>query len=75
MKLGDKKMTFEKARRAPGVRLLIIKKNKILITKEYRDEIGEFDYRLPGGKVFDKLEEYQKNSDGNMMDFAIKAAE
>jgi hypothetical protein len=30
----------------------------ILITREHRSEQGGFDYRLPGGKVFDTLAEY-----------------
>ncbi len=51
---------FEVARRAPGVRLIIVDaaEQKILLTKEYRKELGAWDYRLPGGKVFDSLEEY-----------------
>lgn len=52
---------FEIARRAPGVRLIIHDKiqRKILLTKEHRQELGDWDYRLPGGKVFDSLEEYE----------------
>ena len=52
---------FEVARRAPGVRLIIHDKaaGKILLTKEYRRELGEWDYRLPGGKVFDSLDEFE----------------
>ncbi len=50
--------TFEYARRSPGVRLIIPKSNKILLTKEYRHEIAGYDYRLPGGKVYDSLEQY-----------------
>jgi 8-oxo-dGTP pyrophosphatase MutT (NUDIX family) len=30
-----------------------------LLTREYRIEIQTYDYRLPGGKVFDTLEEYE----------------
>ena len=52
----DAKREF--ARRSPGVRLLIIKGNQTLLTKEYREEIKSFDYRLPGGKVFDTLVNY-----------------
>jgi len=52
---------FEVARRAPGVRLIIEDTmNRILLTKEYRHELEDWDYRLPGGKVFDSLEEYDE---------------
>lgn len=51
--------TFEKARRAPGTRLIIpVGEDSILLTKEYRQEVDGYDFRLPGGKVFDSLEEY-----------------
>ncbi len=55
---------FEVARRAPGVRLIIADQDakKVLLTREFRRELGEqgeWDYRLPGGKVFDSLEEYE----------------
>ena len=51
---------FEVARRAPGVRLIIADKQgqTMLLTREYRKELGGYDYRLPGGKVFDTLDEY-----------------
>jgi len=51
---------FEIARRAPGVRLIIKdeKAKKLLLTKEHRQELKGWDYRLPGGKVFNSLEEY-----------------
>lgn len=56
---GDEAKTFEWARRAPGTRLIIISPaKKILITKEYRKETENWDYRLPGGKVFDSLAQY-----------------
>jgi ADP-ribose pyrophosphatase len=60
MKIGDKSVQFEFARRSPGTRLLIVDKKaqKILLTKEYRHELDDYDYRLPGGKVFDSLDEY-----------------
>ena len=53
---------FEIARRAPGVRVIIADnyKKKVLLTKEFRRELGAYDYRLPGGKVFDSLAEYEK---------------
>ena len=57
----DDGRVFEVARRAPGVRLIIHDKphGKILLTKEFRHELGEWDYRLPGGKVFDSLDEFE----------------
>lgn len=62
MKIGDKSVTFEFARRSPGTRLLIVDKKakKILLTREYRNELDDYDYRLPGGKVFDSLDEYNQ---------------
>jgi len=52
--------TFEKARRAPGTRLIIPTEKGILLTKEFRHELNGYDYRLPGGKVFDELSEYNE---------------
>jgi 8-oxo-dGTP pyrophosphatase MutT (NUDIX family) len=52
---------FEKARRAPGTRIIIadVKKRRVLLTREQRYELNRaWDYRLPGGKVFDTLSEY-----------------
>ncbi len=58
---GEVEKTFEFARRAPGVRMLVISpEKKVLITKEYRREVDGWDYRLPGGKVFDSLVEYNE---------------
>lgn len=52
---------FEKFCRPPGTRLIIVSpENKILITKEFREETDNYDLRLPGGKVCDTLEEYNK---------------
>jgi len=56
--LDGKIKTFEYARRSPGVRLIVPQDNKILLTKEFRHELKTYDYRLPGGKVFDSLNEY-----------------
>jgi len=65
---------FEVARRAPGVRLIIHDKlaGKILLTKEFRHELGVWDYRLPGGKVFDSLDEFEtfRNSGNDIVDAA-----
>lgn len=55
------KRTF--VRRSPGIRALIINKDdnkKILLSKEFRYELDKWDYRLPGGKVFDSLESYKE---------------
>jgi ADP-ribose pyrophosphatase len=55
----DDGRVFERYRRPPGTRLIIISQdNKILVTKEYRHETGNIDLRLPGGKVRDTLKEY-----------------
>lgn len=59
---------FETARRAPGVRLIIADHaaKTVLLTKEYRRELQGWDYRLPGGKVFDSLNEYAEHrANGN----------
>lgn len=47
-------------RRPPGIRALIVNEhNQILLSKEFRYELNDWDYRLPGGKVFDSLEDYK----------------
>ncbi len=69
---------FEVARRAPGVRLIIADKEnkKVLLTKEYRKELNDWDFRLPGGKVFDSLEEYEafRQSGKDILSAAVKKA-
>ena len=57
----DDGRVFEVARRAPGVRLIIhdAEAGKVLLTREYRHELGEWDWRLPGGKVFDSLDDFE----------------
>lgn len=69
-KENGQKGTFEAeiARRTPGVRALILdeKKGMILLNKEKRPEIEDWDYRLPGGKVFDKLDDYLKYKDDDI---------
>ena len=54
---------FEVARRTPGVRLIIpnIADGTIMLTKEFRRELNDYDYRLPGGKVFNTLDEYERH--------------
>ena len=49
---------FEKAHRPPGVRMLFRKGDKILLSREFRTELMDWDYRLPGGKVFDDFSSY-----------------
>ncbi len=63
---------YETAVRAPGVRLLIeyTKDNQLglLMTQELRRGRHEniLDYRLPGGKVFDSLQEYNNAKENNI---------
>ena len=57
---GYIEMTFEKFCRPPGTRLIALRDNKILLNKEHRLETDGFDWRLPGGKVFDTFEEYEQ---------------
>ena len=74
----DDGRVFEVARRAPGVRLIIHDKpaGKILLTKEHRQELNEWDYRLPGGKVFDSLDEFEafRPSGNDIVEAAKKQA-
>lgn len=69
----SKTKTFEYALRSPGVRALIVKGNKLLIPKEYRYELEKYDYRLPGGKVFDTLNEYKLHYKENLQHYAEEA--
>ncbi len=47
-------------RRPPGIRAIIINKitKEILLSREFRYELNSWDYRLPGGKVFDSIEDF-----------------
>lgn len=77
MKLGEKEITFEIARRAPGTRIIIpLHDGTILLTKEYRSSLNGYDIRVPGGKVFDSLEEYDsfRASGKDMLKAAIQGA-
>jgi 8-oxo-dGTP pyrophosphatase MutT (NUDIX family) len=52
---------FERVLRAPGSRIIIVRNNQILLSREKRTELGgAVDYRLPGGKVFDTNDAYQE---------------
>jgi ADP-ribose pyrophosphatase len=61
---------FEKAHRPPGVRMLFRDGDKILMSREFRSELNEWDYRLPGGKVFDEFLSYSKylNNESELLD-------
>ncbi len=64
--INDQKTKIKRkmVRRPPGVRALIINKEdnkKILLSKEFRYELDKWDYRLPGGKVFDSLDLYKES--------------
>lgn len=50
-------------RRPPGIRALIVddENMKILLSREFRYELNGWDYRLPGGKVFDSLKDYKES--------------
>jgi ADP-ribose pyrophosphatase len=66
VEVGGKTKTFEFARRSPGTRLIILDGDKVLLTKEFRHEVGGYDYRLPGGKVYDTLDEYNAALEGGV---------
>jgi ADP-ribose pyrophosphatase len=58
---GYVEKVFERFVRPPGTRIIAIENKKIYLQKEHRLESNnEFDWRLPGGKVFDRFEEYEK---------------
>lgn len=80
MQKWKKHMTFERAERAPWVRIIPINDAwELLLTKERRSELnnGEwwYDIRLAGGKVFDSLTEYVdfKESWWDIAEAAMKA--
>lgn len=74
--IKGKEKVFEFARRSPGVRLIIPKGDGILMSKEFRYELSDYDYRLPGGKVFDTLTEYNEflKSEKDILEAAKQAA-
>lgn len=68
---------FERYRRAPGTRLVIVTPDKkVIMTREHRQETGSVDLRLPGGKVCDSLAEYHNllASGRNITEAAAEAA-
>lgn len=65
----EKNIKRKVVRRPPGIRALIINnENKILLSREFRYELSEWDYRLPGGKVFDTIEEFRESLKNNTVD-------
>lgn len=77
VEIDGKTFEFEKVRRSPGVRLIIGDgQGNILLTREFRRELSEFDYRLPGGKVFDTLDEFNEfnQGKGNIIEKSKQAA-
>lgn len=65
---------FEIARRGPGTRIIFDSGDAILLTREYRFELDEYDWRIPGGKVFDTLEGYHKHRDQGADDVEVATA-
>ncbi|KAB1159031.1 NUDIX domain-containing protein [Micromonospora sp. AMSO12t] len=67
---------FELFRRPPGVRMIFIDGDRVLLTEEYRSEVNGIDLRLPGGKVFDDLETFTqaRRSSADLTDAALRAA-
>jgi ADP-ribose pyrophosphatase len=78
---GKPGVKFEAAVRAPGVRLIIETEKDdlkaLLMTRELRREADGYDFRLPGGKVFDSLDNLDKyRESGQKIELiAQKAAE
>ena len=78
---GKPDVRFEAAVRAPGVRLIIETekdgKKALLMTREIRREADGYDFRLPGGKVFDSLDELEnhRKSGANIAQLAQVAAQ
>jgi 8-oxo-dGTP pyrophosphatase MutT (NUDIX family) len=73
---------FEIAVRSPGVRLIIAdRQGRVLLNREKRRELEyEIDCRLPGGMVFDEIDEFLKVRGTSMLDehvmrAAVKEAE
>lgn len=71
------KKGWETAVRPPGVRLILHDSaGDILLTEEFRTELGRKDFRLPGGKVFDDLESYLavRGDDAALNEAVMRAA-
>lgn len=67
---------YELAKRPPGVRAIVIQNGKLLLNREFRYELNGWDYRLPGGKVFDTQKQAQVSNHKNgeeMMQYVEQA--
>lgn len=76
-KVGEKEVfktiNYELVQRSPGIRAIIVKEDKILLAYEYRYELNAWDYRLPGGKVYDSIERFHySNKNGEFETDLIK---
>ncbi|MGN1275615.1 MAG: NUDIX hydrolase [Floccifex sp.] len=69
-----KDLKYEMVRRPPGVRALIVKSDKILLSKEFRYELHDWDYRLPGGKVYDSNEQFNLSMKNNSITVDVENA-
>lgn len=59
-KVGSRIVEFEDAVRPPGVRIIAYDAvaRSVYLTREYRRETQDWDWRVPGGKVFDCVDDY-----------------
>jgi len=77
VQVGSKLKTFEYARRGPGTRVIIVSDDhKMILTREFRNELNNYDFRIPGGKVFDSLVEFEEArlSQIPLLSYATEAA-
>jgi 8-oxo-dGTP pyrophosphatase MutT (NUDIX family) len=44
-------VTFEYVERTDGARIIAVDDGKVLLTREYRHELSDYDWRLPGGRL------------------------
>ena len=68
--VGGKPRTYEYVRSAPSVRGLVVRGKTIGLSKEFRHTLNKFDYRLPGGKVFENLPHYKDNAGKDILPLA-----
>lgn len=67
---------WEIARRTPGVRMIVRNNDGTFkLSNEFRHEHDSHVYRLPGGKMFDQLEEYLDFRESASKEDLIKRAE